>query len=91
MKKSDITVVTKRIDQDEDVSRFGVIKCDSDGRITDFDEKPFVASSNLISTGIYVIRRRHLIELIEKAASEERFDFVRDILVRYKDIKNLFL
>lgn len=89
-KKADITVVTKRIDQDEDVSRFGVIKCDSDGRITDFDEKPFVASSNLISTGIYVIRRRHLIELIEKAASEERFDFVRDILVRYKDIKRIY-
>lgn len=48
------------------------------------DEKPIEASSNTISTGIYVIRRRQLIELLEAAAEENRFDFVNDILVRYK-------
>ena len=36
-----------------------------DCRIEEFEEKPMVSNSNCISTGIYVIRRRQLIELIE--------------------------
>ena len=49
-----------------------------------------VAESNLVSTGIYVIRRRQLIELIERCAEEERYDFVNDILVRYKNVKRIY-
>ena len=49
-----------------------------------------VASTNTISTGIYVIRRRQLIELIERSAQEERFDFVTDILIRYKNLKRVY-
>ena len=41
-----------------------------DCRIEEFEEKPMVSPYNTISTGIYVIRRRQLIELIEKAAQE---------------------
>jgi glucose-1-phosphate adenylyltransferase len=63
---------------------------DDDGRITNFEEKPIAATSNTVSTGVYVIRRRQLIELIEKAASEDRFDFVQDILVRYKNVKKIY-
>ena len=43
-----------------------------------------------MSTGIYVIRRRHLIELIEKAHEERRNDLVSDILVRYKEQKRIY-
>lgn len=43
-----------------------------------------------VSTGIYIIRRRQLIELIEKAAEEERHDFVTDILIRYKNVKKIY-
>ncbi len=89
-KKADITVVTKQMEPDEDCSRFGVIRTDEDGRIREFQEKPLVASSKTISTGIYVIRRRHLIELIERAVEEERHDFVRDILVRYIELKRIY-
>ena len=49
-----------------------------------------VAMTNTISTGIYVIRRRQLIELIERSAQEERFDFVKDILIRYKNLKRIY-
>ena len=89
-KKADITVVCKEVQLGEDSERFGVIKMDKDGRIVEFDEKPIVASSNTISCGIYVIRRRQLIELLEKCAREERFDFVKDILVRYKGMKRIY-
>ena len=89
-KKADITVVCKDMPEDEDVTRFGQVKVNEDGRITDFEEKPMVSTSNTISCGIYVIRRRQLIELIERCAAEDRVDFVRDILVRYKNLKRIY-
>lgn len=89
-KKADITVVCKDMGPEEDVTRFGIVKTNDDGRITDFEEKPMVASSSTISCGIYVIRRRQLIELIERCAAEDRYDFVTDILVRYKNLKRIY-
>ena len=89
-KKADITVVYKQLPPEEDATRFGILKMDEDGRIQDFDEKPMVATGSNISTGIYVIRRRQLIELIERSAAESRFDFVRDILIRYKGLKRIY-
>ena len=76
-KKADVT--------DEDASRFGTLKMNEDMRIDEFEEKPMLATSNMISAGIYVIRRRLLIDLIEHCAEEERHDFVTDILIRYKN------
>lgn len=89
-KKADITVVCKTFSDDVDVHRFGCVETDDDGRITKFEEKPVLASSHVVSCGIYVIRRRQLIEMIEKAALENRYDFVSDILVRYKDHKRIY-
>ena len=89
-KKADITVVCKDMDGGVDSERFGILKMDDDGRILEFDEKPMVANSNTISCGIYVIRRRQLIELLEKCAQEERHDFVKDILIRYKGMKRIY-
>ena len=89
-KKADITVVCRDMPAGEDVSRFGVVRMNEESRIIDFEEKPMVAQSNTISTGIYVIRRRQLIELLEQSALEERHDFVKDILIRYKNLKNIY-
>lgn len=89
-KKADITVVCKELPEGEDITRFGVISTNEDGRITSFEEKPMMAASNTISCGIYVIRRRQLIELIERCAAEDRVDFVRDILVRYTGVKRIY-
>ena len=50
-KKADITVVCKDMGPEEDITRFGVVKTNADGRITDFQEKPMVAESNTISCG----------------------------------------
>ncbi len=89
-KKADITVVCKEMSAEEDVTRFGLVKLNQDGRITDFEEKPMLATSSTISCGIYVIRRRQLIELLERCAAEDRYDFVTDILVRYKNLKRIY-
>ena len=87
-KRADITVVCTECK--EDPTRFGVLKMNEDSRIEEFDEKPMAASSNLISTGIYIIRRRQLIELLERCAEEDRYDLVKDIFIRYKNIKRIY-
>ena len=89
-KKADITVVCKDLPVGSDTTRFGVLRTDEEGRILEFEEKPVESQENTISCGIYVIRRRQLIELIEKCAQEERYDFVRDILIRYKNLKRIY-
>ncbi len=89
-KKADVTVVCKRRNPNDDASRFGILKMDETMRIEEFEEKPMLASSDMISTGIYLIRRRLLIDLIEHCAEEERHDFVTDILIRYKKLKRMY-
>jgi glucose-1-phosphate adenylyltransferase len=74
----------------EDLTRFGIIRMDEENRIRDFEEKPLVASSNHVSAGIYVLRRRLLIDLVEQCAGENRYDFVNDILVRYRNVKRIY-
>ena len=72
-KRADVTVVCTD-SKEADTSRFGVLKMNEDCRIEEFEEKPMVSNSNVISTGIYVIRRRQLIEMIERSAQEDRYD-----------------
>ena len=89
-KKADITVVCKDMPAGTDVSRFGVVRMNEDARIIEFEEKPMVSHSNTISTGIYIVRRRQLIEMLERSAAENRWDFVTDILIRYKNMKHIY-
>lgn len=89
-KKADITVVCRDMEPDVNVERYGTLRLGEDNRIEEFEEKPLIAKSSTISCGIYVIRRRQLIEMIERCAEEDRYDFVRDILIRYKDIKKIY-
>lgn len=73
-----------------DSRRFGNLKTNADGRIIEFDEKPMASTSNTVSIGVYIIRRRLLIELVEQSAFEGRSDFVNDILIRYKSLKKMY-
>ena len=89
-KKADVTIVCKDMPAGTNVERFGTLMLNDDCRVTEFEEKPFVARTNTISCGIYVIRRRLLIEMLERSAMEERYDFVTDILIRYKNQKRIY-
>jgi len=88
-KKADITIVCKEV-LDENLHRFGVVQVDEEDRIIEFEEKPIIPQGNVVSTGIYIVRRRLLIELIEEIAQEERYDFVTDILIRYRKQKKIY-
>ncbi|MBO5460458.1 MAG: glucose-1-phosphate adenylyltransferase subunit GlgD [Ruminococcus sp.] len=89
-KDADITVVVKDIGNEVEATRFGTVVTDEDSRIIQFEEKPMVANSQIVSTGIYVMRRRLLIEMLERCAEEERYDFVNDILIRCKNLKKIY-
>lgn len=83
-------MVCRDMEKGTHIERFGTVRMNEESRIEEFEEKPLQAKTNTISCGIYVIRRRQLIEMIEKCAEEDRYDFVRDILIRYKDIKRIY-
>jgi len=89
-KKADITVVCKELPTEEDATRFGTVKMNESGQIIEYEEKPVISTSQTISTGVYVLRRRQLIEYIERSNDEERFDFVKDVIIRYKNIKKVY-
>lgn len=89
-KKADITVVCKDLESKEEAVRFGIVRMNESSRIEELEEKPMVANYQTVSTGIYVIRRRQLIDLVEQCAEEDRHDFVTDILIRYKNLKKIY-
>ncbi|MCL2352124.1 MAG: glucose-1-phosphate adenylyltransferase subunit GlgD [Firmicutes bacterium] len=89
-KDADVTVAYKQAADNEDPRLYGVLEFDEFERITDFEEKPLEPQSDLISLGIYVIGRTLLIKLLEATQAEDRYDFVRDILIRYRKKLRIF-
>ena len=81
-KKADITVVIKDLDDSEDARRFGVVKCDEDGRIVEFEEKPEHPKSNLASMGIYIFNWKLLRKLLlaDIKNQDSNHDFGKDII-----------
>ncbi|MDD4859712.1 MAG: sugar phosphate nucleotidyltransferase [Dehalococcoidales bacterium] len=76
--QADVTVSVVRVPVDQ-AQRFGIVKTNSDGRITSFTEKPRTLQGNLASMGIYIFRRdvleRHLAEDAGMAESTHDFGF----------------
>ncbi|MBR1757823.1 MAG: glucose-1-phosphate adenylyltransferase subunit GlgD [Lachnospiraceae bacterium] len=81
-KDADITIVVKRMPEGADLTRFGVAETDENGRVLSLEEKPLNAKSQLVSTGVYLIRRRLLIDLLDRTCGEGRYNFVQDVLIR---------
>ncbi len=83
-KDADITIACRYMDdftQDE-LSHLGIVEKDTEQRVTDLQEKPLNPRSNFASMGIYVIKRKMLISLLEDSAAHGFFEFVKDILIR---------
>jgi mannose-1-phosphate guanylyltransferase len=75
-KKAMATVVTKTVPREE-VSSYGVVVTDDEGRILDFQEKPKVdeARSNNINTGIYIFEP----EVLDYVPSGTEYDIGSDL------------
>ncbi|MEB3274168.1 MAG: sugar phosphate nucleotidyltransferase [Prochlorothrix sp.] len=75
-KGSIATIITKTVPQDE-VSSYGVVVTDGEGRIQTFQEKPSVeeARSNTINTGIYIFEP----EILDLIPSGQVYDIGGDL------------
>ncbi len=70
------SLITKRVPHDQ-VSSYGVVVTDEDGRVLSFQEKPSVdeAASDMINTGIYIFEP----EVLDFIPSGEPFDIAADL------------
>jgi glucose-1-phosphate adenylyltransferase len=65
----------------EQAPRFGVLTAASDGRVTEFQEKPPVPRSNLASMGIYVFRKETLAQTLRGENTDgSMVDFGKDVI-----------
>ena len=70
------SLITKRVPRDQ-VSSYGVVVTDDDGRVRSFQEKPEVdeAASDMINTGIYIFEP----EVLDFVPSDQAFDIGSDL------------
>lgn len=88
-KGADITVVYQKM-AGKDLSKFGVVEVDADGKLVGFEEKPEQPKSDAASLGIYVISRTLLINLLEQAIPEGKYDLVKDIIIRFLNTLKIY-
>lgn len=79
LKKAGVTLAVMEVPWEE-TSRFGTVIADADGRVTEFDEKPLKARSNLASMGIYVFDTELLLHALETTTSSEVNDFGKHVI-----------
>ena len=86
---ADITVVYKNM-AGKDLTKFGVVEVAADGKLVGFEEKPEQPKADTASLGIYVISRTLLIDLLDKAIPEGKFDLVKDIIIASVGTRNVY-
>jgi glucose-1-phosphate adenylyltransferase len=75
---ADVTVAVHSVNRHE-VHRYGIVTVDTDGTVGRFEEKPRRTQSSLASMGIYVFRKKFLMDLL---SSGEENDFGRELMPR---------
>ena len=89
---ADVTIGVLEVPFHE-ASRFGIMNCDENDRIIEFEEKPAQPKSNLASMGIYIFNykdlRRYLTE--DGKMPDSSHDFGKDVIPRMlRDNKRMF-
>lgn len=85
--KADVTMVTTKVPPNESASRFGVVKTDKKGRVTNFDYKPDEPQSDLITTEVFVYDSRKLLAALNELTDSSGDDSLKDF--GYKLIPHL--
>lgn len=84
---ADITILYRDMSdlEPEELKHLGILNFDKDNRLIEMYEKSPKPKGTLASLGVYIIRRKLLIDLLEESASQGYYDFVRDILIKKLD------
>ena len=75
---ADVTLAVREVSP-FDAYRFGMVKTELDGRISNFEEKPRRTRSTLASMGIYVFKRDVLIDWLLREGKDQ-VDFGREVI-----------
>jgi len=72
IKESDFSLALRRV---EDASRYGMVSCNDEDRITEFREKDAAGGAGLINGGVYIVKTKHfnLLKLSGKFSLENDF------------------
>lgn len=83
----DLTIAVINVSLKE-ASRFGIMNCDAEKRVIDFEEKPKRPKSTLASMGIYIFNYKTLRDsLIKDSKTDSNHDFGKDIIPYLLDKK----
>ena len=84
MKQADATIAVLQVTLEE-ATRFGIMNCDKDDMIEEFEEKPAHPKSNLASMGIYIFNYKTLRKylLADDKDPNSSHDFGKDIIPTY--------
>ena len=83
-KGADVTILAKHIPDEKDCTRLGIMEIDETNRVLEFEEKPLEPKTDIASLGVYIMDRRLLINLLEEVIADGRYDFVMDVIARYR-------
>ncbi len=86
---ADVTIVTQRNKRKIDMTALTNVTIDSLGKISYLEPKPLDPVSDTYSTGIYVFRRKQLIEILTEMASNYRYSLTEDLFFRYRNHLNI--
>jgi glucose-1-phosphate adenylyltransferase len=80
-KKADVTMVTTKVPPEESASRFGVVKVDDTGRVTDFAYKPDEPEGDVITTEVFVYNAPNLLKTLDALAENGKLqDFGHELI-----------
>ena len=81
---ADATIAVMEVPMKE-ASRFGIMNCDENDKIIEFEEKPKEPKSNLASMGIYIFSYKTLRKYLkaDEKNGESNHDFGKDIIPSY--------
>lgn len=88
---ADITLAYTHVPEAE-LHQFGTVTVDEAGQVTGFEEKVKNPKSNLVSMGVYLLRKDVLLQCLEEDAKvkSSKHDFGRDILPRIVSKRKVF-
>jgi len=81
---ADITIACRNMDDftENEKKLLGMVEIQDDLRVTDFSEKPLNPKGSMGSMGVYIMKRKFLIELLQNSAAKGHTELVQDIIVR---------
>lgn len=78
---ADVTFVVKELDNSYNLSDYGIVEINEDGRIVGFEEKPENPQTNLASLGVYFMNKHLLMDLLYATVPHGGYDLLLDVLL----------